>query len=614
MKTPEGVEQSEGPVKGVGGVKLADKAYLEVQDFDLIKSDRPFTIAAWFRLGDGKSGMIAGQMESLGGEVNNDERGWQLEISGGRPSLQLIGEREFELGLAGDKDTPKANEGEWHHVVATYDGKRRRSGMHLYFDGRPVDAKSTGRAIHEVEGEIGRAVPLTLGGRMGSDGEVVDTFDGAISDFRILNREASAAEAKLLYGWADIRGFAAKKPKKAREGLEEYYLTREYEPYRQAMERVARLEVERRDIIARNPLTYVMHEKADSKPMAHVLFRGMYDQPRDEAPAATPSVLPPMAADLPRNRMGLAKWLMDDQNPLTARVTVNRMWQEVFGFGIVLTAEDFGSQGQAPINPGLLDWLAVDFRESGWNVKAFYKQLLMSAAYRQSAVTTPAKIEKDPKDRLLSRGPRFRMDGEVLRDYALAASGLLNDKIGGRSVLPYQPDGVWESVAMRQSNTKFYEPDSGAALYRRSLYTFWKRAAPPPSMLTFDAPTRESCTVRRERTNTPLQALVTMNDPQFFEAARQLAENAQAKTQDLDARLDFMAERLLARPLEEREIKIIEASYHDFLRHYDSNLDDAKRMLAVGESKPDLGQGPAELAALTMAANQMLNLDEVLNK
>src|SRR3984885_1931096 len=226
----------------------------------------------------------------------------------------------------------------------------------------------------------------------------------------------------------------------------------------------------------------VIVERTDQKPFAHVLYRGAYDQPRERVEASTPTVLPPMAAALPRNRLGLAKWLFTPDQPLTARVAVNRMWQEIFGTGIVKTVDDFGSQGEPPSHPELLDWLAVDFREHGWDVKRFYKQVLMSATYRQAAQVTPDKIAKDPENRLLSRGPRFRLDGELVRDYALAASGLLSPQIGGPSVKPYQPEGVWEAVAMDGSNKRFYKRDQGDGLYRRSMYTFWKRSAPPASM------------------------------------------------------------------------------------------------------------------------------------
>jgi len=294
---------------------------------------------------------------------------------------------------------------------------------------------------------------------------------------------------------------------------------------------------------------------------------------------------------------------------------VNRFWQELFGTGLVRTSEDLGSQGEAPSHPELLDWLAVDFRENGWDVRRLFKQMLMTTAYRQQAVATPDKIEKDADNRLLSRGPRYRMDAEAVRDYALATSGLLVRKVGGPSVKPYQPEKVWETVAMEGSNTRFYQQDHGEALYRRSLYTFWKRSAPPPSMDIFNAPSRETCTVRRERTNTPLQALLTMNDVQFIEAARVLAQRAiEAHRNNFDEQLDYLSARLVSRRFETREREIVKASYRDFLRHYDSNPADAKKLIANGESQANAKLPPPELAALTMVANELLNLDEVLNK
>jgi hypothetical protein len=263
----------------------------------------------------------------------------------------------------------------------------------------------------------------------------------------------------------------------------------------------------------------------------------------------------------------------------------------------------------------LLDWLAVEFRESGWDVKRFFKLLVTSATYRQSATNTPEKAEKDPQNRLLSRGPRFRMDGEMIRDYALTASNLLVNKVGGPSVKPYQPEGVWEAVAMPESNTRIYERDRGEAVHRRSLYTFWKRAAPPASLEVFNAPNREVCTVRRERTDTPLQALVTLNDPQFVEAARALAQLTldQAGNRQ-DARIDFIARRLLARPLTPEEAPVVQASIERLLVHFQSHTEDAVKLLSVGELGPSTTRDPAALAAWTMLANQLLNLDEVLNK
>jgi hypothetical protein len=359
------------------------------------------------------------------------------------------------------------------------------------------------------------------------------------------------------------------------------------------------------------------------------LFRGEYDKRREPVKAATPAFLPPMSPELPRNRLGLAQWLLLPEHPLTARVTVNRFWQEVFGTGLVRTSGDFGVMGDLPSHPELLDWLAVEFRDPlpsslgeggegkvrGWDVKRFFKLLVTSATYRQAAVTTPEKLQKDPQNRLLSRGPRFRMDAEMIRDYALAASGLLVRKVGGPSVKPYQPDGVWEAVAMIGSNTRNYQRDSGPNLYRRSLYTFWKRSAPPASMDIFNAPSREVCTVRRERTNTPLQALVTLNDEQFVEAARHLAQTALKEGgSQTDERIDFIARRLLARPFRADELRVVRSSLDDLLAYYQAHPEDAAKLIAVGESKADPSLDASTLAAWTMVVNQLMNLDEVLNK
>jgi hypothetical protein len=311
----------------------------------------------------------------------------------------------------------------------------------------------------------------------------------------------------------------------------------------------------------------------------------------------------------------LAQWLLRPDHPLTARVTVNRFWQEIFGAGIVRTAGDFGTTGELPSHPELLDWLAVEFRESGWDMKKFFTMIVMSATYRQAAITTPEKLDRDPQNRLLSRGPRFRMDAEMIRDYALASSGLLVRKLGGPSVKPYQPEGVWEAVAMIGSNTRDYRQDKGENLYRRSMYTFWKRAAPPASMEIFNAPNRETCAVRRERTDTPLQALVTLNDPQFVEAARHLATHAltEGGSSD-DTRIDFIAKRLLSRAFRPEEMGVAKNSLAALLGHYKAHPDDAKKLIAVGESKADPALDASTLAAWTMLANQLLNLDEVLNK
>jgi hypothetical protein len=286
---------------------------------------------------------------------------------------------------------------------------------------------------------------------------------------------------------------------------------------------------------------------------------------------------------------------------------VNRFWQELFGAGIVMTSDDFGIMGSAPTHPELLDWLAVEFRESGWDVKRFYKMLLTSATYRQAALITPEKIEKDRDNSLLSRGPRFRMDAEMIRDYALAASGTLSPRMGGPGTMPYQPENIWEVVGL---GTEKYKQDNGENLYRRTLYNFWKRMSPSPNMDIFNAPSREVSCVRRDRTNTPLQALVTMNDPQFIEAARNLAQKALSTSDPLA----YLAERVLCRPLKAKEQPILTASLADLRKHYATSPTDTEALLKVGESTVDAKLPKAELAAWTMLTNQMLNLDEVLNK
>jgi len=407
---------------------------------------------------------------------------------------------------------------------------------------------------------------------------------------------------------------ADKRSASEKNELFDWWLRAMDKPSHALTERLNVLEQEESAIRSRGTIAHVMQERG-AEPMAYVLYRGEYDKRRDPVKPGTPHILPSMPPQFPRNRLGLAQWLLLPEHPLTARVTVNRFWQELFGTGIVKTTEDFGIMGELPSNQELLDWLAVEFRESGWNVKKFFKLLVSSATYRQAAIATPEKIEKDPFNRLLSRGPRFRMDAEMIRDYALAASGLLVRKLGGPSVKPYQPEGVWEAVAIIGSNTRDYKTDDGDKLYRRSLYTFWKRSAPPASMEVFNAPSREVCTVRRERTNTPLQALVTLNDPQFVEAARYLAQRTLKEGgPDEQARMDFVAKRLLCRPLRSEETQVVRQSLADLLAHYKTRADDARKLLGVGQAKAEPTLDAATLAAWTMVANEMMNLDEALNK
>jgi len=359
--------------------------------------------------------------------------------------------------------------------------------------------------------------------------------------------------------------------------------------------------------------TLVVVEKA-GEAFAHVLGHGRYDEPGERVSANVPASLPPLGAGEPPNRLGLARWLTGPDHPLTARVVVNRFWSELFGAGLVRTANDFGRIGDAPSHPELLDWLAVELLESGGDVKHLFRLMVTSAAYRQSAQVSPEALILDADNRLLSRGPRFRMDGEMVRDLALAASGLLVRTVGGPSVKPYQPPGVWEAVSLPGSNTELYQQDTGDALYRRSLYTFWKRQAPPPSLELFNAPSRDQSVVQRERTNTPLQALVTLNDVQFVEAARVLAAHALEAEATTPARLDYMALRVLSRPETPAEEDILSALVQAQLALYENDVEAADALIHVGDSEPPASLDPAELAAWTLVANTLLNLDEALTK
>jgi hypothetical protein len=597
-----GIEGGDSPLPERPALHFTKSGGAAVAKPPKLDAEKPFTISVEFLFPKAEQGYTVAAHQN----TKDKNRGWILDIGGRELSFRLIGNDGDNIEIRA-AHTELLQPGTWNQVAIAYDGSRLQSGLDLYLNGRAIPVQH--RGVAKLAGYIGVDDPLILGKSLAG---------GAISDLRIFSRAVSEVEAHLLSRWPAIENALAAPAGQAqdagRDGLLDYFLLRSYDPFVRLAAEQTQLNAEAKEVARRGATSLVMEERTDQEPFAYVLYRGAYDQRRERVEAATPSVLPPMAAALPRNRLGLARWLFTEDHPLTARVAVNRMWQEIFGAGVVRTTDDFGSQGDPPSHPQLLDWLAVDFRESGWDVKRFYRQVLTSAAYRQQALATPEKVAADPENRLLSRGPRFRMDAEMLRDYALAASGLLAPQIGGPSVRPYQPDGIWETVAMLGSNTRFYKADSGTGLYRRSLYTFWKRAAPPASMEILNAPTRETCIVRRERTDTPLQALVTMNDVQFVEAARTLAATAMENAPAFDARLEYIAARVLARPPGPEERRIARQAYADFTRYYDAHPQDARKFLDDGERKPDPALPAPELAALSMLANQFLNLDEVLNK
>ena len=596
-----------GPTGGQA-LQLAEPG-LALAGLPPLETNKPFSVGLWVKVEDlGQTGSLLARMDDEGGF-----RGFDIWFAGGAVGTHIL--RAFP----GDcikvvAEGPGLQAKRWHHVMLSYDGTATAVGTRIFIDGVEQQLRIE---VDNLKGSIATDVPLRLGRR-----EHRDAIQGlSVAGLNFFDRLIGRDEVNRLavdHGLREILARPAEKRTAAeRKRLLDAYFVRVEGPGHGALvDKVAKLKAEMETIRTRTPATLVFKE-AETLPTAFVLNRGEYDQRRDLVSADTPGALPPMAGDLPRNRLGLAKWLVSAEQPLTARVTANRFWLEVFGQGIVTTPGDFGLSGALPSHPELLDWLAAELRENGWDVKRFYKMLVTSAAYRQASVYDAERLEKDPSNILLSRGPRFRMDAEMIRDNALATSGLLVPKIGGPSVKPYQPDGVWEAVAMFESNTRNYVRDKDDSLYRRSMYTFWKRSAPPAAMDVFNAPSRETCTIQRERGNTPLQALASLNDPQLAEAARNLAQRAiQANPgEGGDAgRIEFMTKRLIARALRPEEMDVVVASLKEMRGFYAADGKAAESLIKIGASPADGAIAPAELAAWTLIANQLMNLDEVLAK
>jgi len=397
-----------------------------------------------------------------------------------------------------------------------------------------------------------------------------------------------------------------------RSELEKYYRASVDSPLRDADYALAaaKAELEKYERIV--PSVMVMKEGPVRD--AFILKRGEYDKPGDKVSMVTPAVLPPMPKNAPDNRLGLAHWIVSPENPLTARVWVNRAWEKFFGYGLSKSTENLGTQSEYPVHPELFDWLATEFIRCGWDMKAMQKLIVMSATYRQSSKLTPALLEKDPENRLLARGPRFRLPGEVVRDQALALAGLLVPKIGGPSVKPYMPDGVWDDTS-KYGDLRGYKADTGEGLYRRSFYTIWKRTAAPPTMLLFDAPTREICTVKRSRTNTPLQALSLLNEVTFVEAARGLAQQMmQHGGTTPEQRIAYGFQRATARSIDPAALKQLTVGLNKRITEFQAKPAEATALISQGATKADASLPPAELAAYTTTAAVLLNLDRVITR
>ncbi|TWU09633.1 Planctomycete cytochrome C [Symmachiella macrocystis] len=558
-----------------------------------------FSVAAWISPRDVERGAIACKMQA-----DEYSDGYEFCLHDGKLQVNLV-KRWLDDAIRVETRESLVP-GQWYHVALTYDGSRTAAGVKIYINGRAAELKIN---LDELNQDFNNDRPLLIGG--GGDPQ---HFEGLIDEVRIYKTQLTAEEIDLLATPDTLQDIAAIQPaeRTQRQGnkLRAYFIRKQAPtPQQDAFQELAAVREERDRLVESFPTVMVMLEMHPPR-QAHVLLRGEYDKLGDAVQPGVPVSLPPFPSGESNNRLGLARWLISPDNPLTARVTVNRYWQNYFGVGLVKTAEDFGSQGEQPSHPQLLDWLAAEFIESGWDIKALQKTIVMSAAYRQSSKVTHKLWERDPENRQLARGPRQRLSAETIRDQALAAAGLLVEQIGGPSVKPYQPAGLWEEIA----NTT-YTPGTDGDLFRRSMYTFWKRTVAPPTMMAFDASSRETCTVRQSRTNTPLQALALLNATTFVEAARNLAQRAMLAGGDSsESRLTYAFRLATARRPTEAELKILTAGFARHLAGYQANRTAAEELLKIGASPRDTQLDTAELAAYSAMAGLILNLDEVVTK
>jgi hypothetical protein len=560
------------------GIELDGKKVIEEKEGTVIYDYlSPFTFSAWVkpRAQDGAIVSISQDFDEGNGHA--------LLMMKGKLRLHVVF-RWTDIGLRIETEDPLPL-GEWSHVTATYDGSRYAKGVRLFVNGQP---RPTRILFDELNWPMKFKYPLRIGAGYGL------RFEGGIEDVRVYTRALSEDEVTSIWDRAPIS--PKSHPAKIRLAFLDQAKYPEFAAAREA-------QAERDEYHATIPTVMVMED--GPKRQAYLLKRGAYDAPGDPVEPDTPSLLPPMPEHFPKNRLGLAQWIVSRENPLAARVTVNRFWQMIFGAGLVKTVEDFGSQGEWPIQQELLDELAVSFMDSGWDVRTLLRQIVTSATYRQSSKTTAAAYQRDPENRYLARATRMRMPPEMIRDNALAVSGLLVERVGGPSVKPYQPDGLWKELASAGD----YPQDHGPNLYRRSLYTFWKRTVAPPSMVNFDSPNREVCTVRETRTNTPLQALNLMNDVTFLEAARELGERMMRQKG-----IDTGFRTVLSRLPSEKERTLLQQSLSRFQQRFRADPKAADMMLQQGEAPMPRKLDRTELAAWMSVASLILNLDEAITR
>ena len=571
----------------------------QVADFERTDS---FSYGAWVKPQGNASGAVMARMNN-----KNAFRGFDLLCSSGHVEVHIV--NKWPENAIKVRTKTKLAGGKWQHVFATYNGSSKADGITIYFDGKPQECTIQQDGLTET---IRTKVPLYIGSRNPDS-----RLKGDIDDVRVYRRVLSEAEVAGVAGSdpvAPILSVAAdQRTEDQVKTLRQHYLSTIDKPTQQLTKQINGVSARLAEAI--KPVSTVMVMKDVAKPrMTYILERGNYASPLKNRPVEPGilSILPPLPDGAQANRLGLAKWLIQPDHPLTARVAVNRYWHMLFGIGLVKTLEDYGAQGEPPSHPALLDWLAVDFVEHGWDIKRTLKQIVTSATYCQSSRVTPEQLQRDPENRLLSRGARFRLAGEMIRDNALAAAGLLQPTIGGPSVKPYQPSGLWNEVSLN-GGLRFAQ-DHGEKLYRRSMYTYWKRSSPAPSLTIFDAPTREKCTLRRSSTNTPLQALVTLNDPQFLEAARALAQRAMTERDKLDDQIVFAFRAATGVKPRPSVLRILNEAYQEELAVFQNDVTSAEKLLAIGESPRDPKLDLARHAAMTIVTSMILNLDETLTR
>ncbi len=564
----------------------------DIANFDFYDK---FTLAAWIFPTSG-TGAILTRTEDV-----PEAMGYGLYLKDGKLQVNLV-DRWLDDGARVEANT-KLTLNQWHHVAAVYDGTRMAEGIRIYVDG--VSQEFT-TIVDDVNQTFASKQPFRIGGGGGPE----NRFHGQIEDARVYQVAITPEEVAMLSDPSPLNQLVAipadRRALAQSQKLELAFVSHfASKPIRQAWEQLTQSQADREKLMASFPTSMVMQELPAPRE-AFRLIRGAYDRPGEKVTRSLPAVLPPLPAGASNDRLGLAKWMVDPANPLTARVAVNRFWQMYFGTGIVKTSEDFGSQGEWPSNAALLDWLATEFISTGWDIKAMQKTIVMSATYRQSSRVTPELLQRDPENRLLARGPRLRMSAEMVRDQALSVSGLLVEKLGGPSVKPYQPAGLWKEL----SGGIDYVQDSGEGLYRRSLYTYWKRASPPPSMMTFDSAGREICTVRETRTNTPLQALTLMNDVTYVEASRALAQRMMTEGgTSPEQRIGFAYRVATAREPSKAQTQILLDGFRFNLDRYQTDRKAAESLLKEGESPLNPKLDASQLAAYTTVASLILNLD-----